>query len=565
MGKGKQTWIKFAVAITFLVLLNILGARWYAKWDLTGDKRFSLTPATKELLKNLDDDIYLRILLDVQDPPGFKRMRIAMEELLREFQSYTPYIEYEFVDPNEGSADEINQRRKTLAKDHVYPMSLFVRNGTERKELIIYPWVLVNRGKSRLAVNILENNPGFNQEENINNSIGQLEYKLAKAIKQLNTQIKKNIVFLQGHGELDRKKLMSLRYRLKDSYNTSFLYLDSTVMVPTKIDAVIIAKPQRPFSEKHKFALDQFIMHGGKVLWLIDKLGMDMDSLKGRDAFVPLARDLNIDDQLFKYGVRIKDDLVLDLECTRIPQVVGQAGGKPQIEMFPWYYHVLATPASDHPAVKNIDRVNLFYPSSIDTLKTKLPLKKHILLRSSAHSRFVMSPSPISFDILRYTPDPSKFNRPHLPLAVLLEGQFSSFYAGRVSPEMKAGLKQIGRDVLSATPKPNKMLVVSDADFVRAVTNRKTGKVHDLGYNTWEHNVFQGNRQFILNVIDYMLDDSGILRARGKELKLRLLDRVRTKSERTQWQLVNTLVPIFLFVLIGLLFRFYRRRRFTGI
>ncbi len=559
-----KEWGKFAGFMALLVTVNFLGMKWYTKWDLTGDKRFSLTPATKKLLRNLDSDIYLRILLDIDDPPGFKRLRNALEETILEFQSYTPYLEYEFVNPNEGSTDEINQRRKVLAKDHIYPMSLFIRSGSERKEVQIYPWVLVNKGKDRIPVNIIENNPGFNQEENLNNSIGQLEYKLAKAIRQLTTQTKKNIVFLQGHGEFGKKKLMSLRYRLKDSYNTSFLHLDSTGMVPRKIEAIIIAKPLNAFSEKHKFALDQFVMHGGKLIWLIDKLGMDLDSLKGRDFFVPLARDLNIDDQLFKYGVRIKDNLVLDLECSRIPQVIGQAGGKPQIELFPWYYHVLATPAQNHPATKNIDRVNLYFPSSIDTIKTKFPIRKTVLLHSSGHSRFVMSPTRVGFDILRYEPKPEKFNRPNQALAVMLEGVFPSLYDGRVSPDMQAGLKQIGRTFLPRTENPNKMLVVADADFIKAVTNRKSGKVHDLGYNLWERNVFQGNRQFILNVIDYMLDDSGILRARGKELKLRLLDRVRTKSERLKWQLVNVLLPVLIVFVIGFIMRYYRRRRYAG-
>ncbi len=563
MGKRKNAIVQFLVFLTVVLILNVFASKWYSKWDLTEDKRFTLTPATIELLKGLEHDIYMRILLDVQDPPGFKRLRNATEELIREFQSYTPYLEYEFVDPNEGTTEEINTRRKNLAKDGIYPMSLFVRSGSERKEKIIYPWVIINEGSSRIPVNILENNPSFDQEQNLNNSIGQLEYKFTRTIKRLITQVKKNIVFLQGHGELSKQDLASLRYRLKDAYNTGFINLDSSGMIPKKIDAVIVAKPTRPFSEKHKFALDQFVMNGGKILWLIDKLAVDLDSLKGRASFVALPRDLNLEDMLFKYGVRIKDDLVLDLECTRIPQVTGQVGGKPQFEKFPWYYHVLATPSNTHPVVKNIDRVNLFFPSSIDTLKTKTQISKSILLHSSQHSRIAMSPTQISFDILRYAPQPDKFNFPNQALAVLLEGTFSSLYDGRISPEMKTALQKIGRNFLPHSEHKTKMLVVADGDFIRSYQSRKTGKIHDLGYNVWERTVFQGNRQFVLNAIDYMLDDSDILRARGKELKLRLLDVVRSKSERGQWQLINVLLPFLLFLVMGLAYHFIRKRKYV--
>lgn len=556
-------WIMASIgAITGV---NFISSRLDWQWDLTEDRRYTLTRATREILHGLDREIYIDVLLDEQDPPGIKRLRDATEELLREFQRQSPYITYGFTDPNEGTAEEVNIARRSLAQKGIRPTTLTVRSSTGTETRLIYPWVIVRQGMNEVPVSILENVWGYNQEENINLSINLLEYKIMRGIRRILQTNKKKLVFLQGHGELDKAKLSSLRYLLHDFYAMGFLNLDSTGFIPSEIDIVVIAGGTRPFSEKHKFAIDQYLMQGGKVIWLIEGVGVSLDSLRGRDEFMALARDLNIHDQLFRYGIRLTDKLVLDLECTRIPQVVGVLDGKPQIEMFPWFYHILAIPSEQHVTVRNLDRVNLFFPTVLDTVRTKVPVRKTVLLHSSPHSRYVNCPARVGFDILQIPIDPGRFDKGPLPVAILLEGRLPSLYEGRVSPKMEEALQAYGYRFRPIGEKEGALAVITDVDFIKSVKNTRTQKYFPVGYNPWEKQVFRGGRDFILNLIEYMTDKEGILQARAKDIRLRMLDTVRAQSQRLYWQAINLLVPIAAFFMIGMSLWLLRRYYFAGV
>ena len=553
--------IELLLILAIIVVVNVLGQYFYTQIDLTEEKRFTLAEPTVDVLEDLNDVVTIQILLEGEFPAGFRRLQAGVEETLRRFRSYTPYIEITYMDPNEGNVEKVNAMRQNLAERGIVPVNLRVNDGTEMKEKLIYPYAIFNYAGRSTVVNFLENNPGFNQEENLNNSVTQLEYKFIDAINKIQDPIRANILFTTGRGELSDEKTASFEAELRKYYLTDRLPIDSSISISNEVDLVIVAKPTKPFSRRDKFVLDQYIMNGGKVLWLIDKLAVNLDSLNNTNTFVPPVVPTDLDDLFFNYGFRINADLVLDLECTRIPQVIGQQGGRPQIELIPWYYHTLSAPRSNHPVSKNLDRVNLFFPSSIDTIKTKYPVKKSVLLSSSEYSRVQLTPTRVNFEILRYEPDPSKFDRPFQTMAVALEGIFPSQFENNLSAEMESTFEQLGIEFMPKSL-PTKMIVISDGDIAKNLVD-KNGKPQPLGYNKWENFVFTGNHDLLMNSVEYLLDDSGLLEARSKEVKLRLLDRVRCQSERLQWQLFNIGIPLIFLGVFGFAFNYWRRKRYS--
>ncbi|MEM1322451.1 MAG: gliding motility-associated ABC transporter substrate-binding protein GldG [Bacteroidota bacterium] len=562
-SKKIQSIIQLGLLIGILIAVNIIGNYMYTQVDLTEDKRFTLTQPTVELLQNLDEVVYVKILLDGNFPAGFKRLQSSVRELLGDFRSQSPYIEYGFENPSDGTVEEINARREELAKDGINPTNLRVKDVDETKELLIYPWAMMTYKGRSMAVNLLENEiMGMSSEEVLNTSISLLEYKLANAIQKLQIIRKPAIVLLRGHGELNPYETADLVEHLRPYYDIGPLNLDTAYRINPEIGVVIVARPRTAFSEREKFIIDQYVMNGGRVMWLIDNMGVGLDSLRGRKEFVPLPYDLKLEDQFFKYGFRIQPNLVLDFECTRIPLVTGQLGSGNQYDLFPWYYHPLVAPSSDHPIVKSLDRVNLRFPSTIDTIKTKSNVRKSILLSSSPRSLVKLSPAArLNFEMARYDADPQRFNKGPQPLAVMLEGEFPSLYENRVTEGMRAGLDELGES-FKALSSPTKMLVVSDGDLARNLYNNQQQTVQPLGLNPFERHVFTANKDFLINAVEYLLDDKGVIEARTKEVKLRLLDTAKAKAEGTKWQLINILLPLLFLLLFGVAFNFIRRKRF---
>ncbi len=549
------------MVIGILIFCNIIASYVHTYVDLTEEKRFTLTESTKKILTNTNNVILVKVLLEGEFPSGFKRLQQSTKEILDQFAAESGYVEYQFEDPNSGSIEEINNRRKELTKDGLVPTNLMVRTGSENKEQIIFPYAILSKGEKKIAVNLLESSAELGQEENLSNSISLLEYKLANGIQKLNKSSKKNVLFTKGHGELSEDQTQALFSLLNPFYNVGNINLDSALVLKKEIDLLIIAKPSLPFSEKNKFAIDQYIMNGGKVIFLIDRLAMNLDSMTSRKEYIPAPLEINLDDLLFKYGFRIEDAFVLDLECSRIPQVIGYQGGKPQIELFPWYYHPLLASNSTHAIVNNIDRVSSEFPSFIDTVKTKFPVKRSILLQSSSYSRYQLSPMKIDFEILHYKPDPKKFNKPSLPIAVLGEGEFNSLFENRVDESMQSSLQSLQIDFKMKSPSTS-ILVIADGDIAKNLYDKETGKFAPLGYNKWEKKVFNGNKDFMLNSIEYMTSPDNVLSARSKEIKLRLLDRIKAENEKSFWQFFNIGIPLILLILGGLINNYLRKRKY---
>ncbi len=564
-----QSLVQLVLFAGVLLFLNILanarigGRALYANLDMTEEKRFTLSDATRNQLEKLDDVIFIRVLLEGEFPAGFRRLQSATRDVLDDFRSVSGYIEYEFDDPGAGTTEEVNQRRQELAKDGITPVNLRVKGVEGASEKLIYPYAIIYARNRKYIVNLLENEvPGVPPEVTLNNSVSLLEYKLANAIHRVFLVRKPNVIFTAGHGELGPLETADLEKSLREFYETGRVNLDSVIRIGGEASALVIAKPTLPFSEKDNFKIDQYVMNGGKVLWLLDKVAVSLDSLRGRQSYYPNEYNLDLDGLLFKYGIRIQPDLVLDMQCSNIPLATGMVGNAPQFDYFRYPYHLVVTPQSNHPVVKSLGPVNLFYASSIDTaVQTGTAMEKTVLLQSSRNTRTQLIPVEMDFDFLRYDLQADKFRQEPRVLAMALDGVFPSHYANRVTESMLEGLNSLGLE-FKARSAPTRMIVVSDGDIAKNKVNLQNQSFSPLGYNEFDRYLF-ANKGFIMNALEYLLDENGMIEARGKEVRLRLLDTARAREESSFWQLFNIGLPLAFLAAFGLVFNWVRRRRFA--
>lgn len=563
-NKRNQSLLQLGLFAGVLLFINILGNTFYNYYDLTEEKRFTLTDASVNLMEDMKEVVYVKVLLKGEFGGPYKRLQNSVRELLDDYRSISPNLEYDFVNPLEGSTEEVNARKELYAKSGIFPINLKEQTSDSKKEKLTYPYALIFYQGRETFVNLLENKvPGMNPELVINNSISLLEYKITGAINKLMTVKKPIVLYTTGHQELTPIQTADLDAEMIKSYDLNRINLDSVVQIDSEVDVLIVAKPTLPFSEKDNFKIDQYIMNGGRVLWLLDKVGASIDSMRLTGQHLAMPMELNLDRLLFKYGARIQPNLIMDLECTPIPLQTGVIGDKPQFELFPWYFYPRVFSRSDHPVAKSIDRVNLFFPSFVDTIETRGGnVKKEILLSTSDYSRYQRVPVNLTFEILRDQPNPSLYNKKNLPLAVLLEGTFPSEYENRITESMKSGLTELNIEFKKIS-EPTRMIVVSDGDIAISRLDRQTQQPLPLGLNPFDKYQY-ANKEFLMNAIEYLHNDKGVIEARGKEVKLRLLDRVKTKEEKTKWQLINILIPIIGLALFGLGYNWWRRRKYAS-
>ncbi len=548
------------ITIVLVVLLNVASQYLYTKIDLTEEKRFSLTSATEQTIESVQGPIFIQILLQGEFPAGFRRLQDGVKEMLTSFKRLNPKISFRFEDPLIGDREEVKQKLESWAQVGIVPTDLNVRNQSGESSRQIFPYAIFNYGDRQVAINLLEReSPGVPPEIALNNSISLLEYKFANAIAKLQAASKPNILFTEGHGELSKLQTAALEGNLRAFYNTGRINLDSIYKIPEEISMLIIAKPTSSFSDKSLFKIDQFIMNGGRLLFLIDPLVVNLDSIRRHGEYVPYDVDLRLDELLFKYGARIQQNLVLDRECSMIPIAIDQPGGKSRYEQFPWYYHLLALGDLQHPITKGLDRVNLLFPASIDTIMTKADLKKTPLLRSSPASRKQFAPVILDLGIINRA-DPSQFVGPPETLALLIEGVFSSAFENRTTQQMRKTLTDIGAS-FKTTSDPTKILIVADGDIAKNLINPSTGEISDLGFNKYMNYTF-ANKNFLTNAIEFMLDNRGLIDARAKTLKLRLLNKQKMSDEKLKWQFINVALPLILLIVIGWIFQYLRRRKY---
>jgi ABC-2 type transport system permease protein len=565
--------IQLGLGILIIILINIIGSFLFTRFDLTSEKRFSLSPATKELLKNTDDIVFFKVYLDGDFPAGFKRLRNSTKEMLDEFRAYNKNIQYEFINPSKSDDQkERNATYQMLVEKGLNPTDLQVSKKEGREQQIIFPGAIVSYKSRELPVELLKTQLGAPPEETLNNSIQGLEFTLANTIRNLTITLKHRIAFINGQGELSGKYILDVAQSLARQYDVEGITINSQlnslakrdtmpggeISIRNKYQAIMIAKPDSAFSEKDKFIIDQFIMRGGRVLWLIDPVFATMDSLQKSESTVGIAQNLNLDDMLFNYGVRLNYDLVMDLNALPIPMRTGQVGNQPQIDFFPWYFFPVLTPLENNPIVKNLNAIKTEFISSMDTIKVP-GVKKTILLRTSTYSRVVKVPVLISLSMLKKEPDERLFHDPPQTVAVLLEGRFKSNFLNRIPPEIQNS-KEIG---FKGESSPTKMIVVSDGDIIKNQLHYSKGYTLPLGYDQFTGQTF-GNKEFIENTLNYLVDDSGLISIRSRELKLRMLDMAKVNKSRLGWQIFNTVFPVLLVVIYGLSTYFLRKRRYTG-
>lgn len=556
-------YIQIAIALGLVIAINVIASLLPMRLDLTEDKRFTLTNASIDAISAVDEPIYIKVLLEGKFPAGFKRLRNATEDMIQDLQRHTDYISYDFEDPNQGSTDQINNTYQKLKERGIQPMRLSYLEGDQKVDRIVFPYAIATRGKFSSVINLLEEQVmGVDEEVTINNSISLLEYKFANAIQKLTLEDRKNIVFTTGHGEHPEPNTYRLEGELKRYYNTARINLDSIVTISDQIDMVIIAGPDQPFSLKDQFKIDQYIMQGGKVVFLIDQLRTPLDSVAYYGSYTVPVTNHGLDDLLFKYGVRIEPALIMDLECSELPQVVGTVGDRPQIELKPWYFHPLLNPQLSHPVTKNIGQVNVFFPNIVSTLELEKEVTATTLLTSSPYSRYKYVPIQLTTALTQVDADPALFDKGPQPIAVLLQGTFNSAFTNRVSEEFQQTLASIGSAYRSQS-NPSSILVMSDSDFIRNRVDPSNNRTSEIGLNQWSNKLYKGNQNFILNVIEYMINPSNVLTARSKEVKLRLLDAVRTKQEKRFWQALNIGLPLLVLAMAGVGFHFWRRRRYA--
>lgn len=570
--RRNNAMVQLLLGVAVIVLVNIIGSFAFHRFDLTSEKRHSLSDATRHLLKEVDDIVYFRIYLEGEFPAGFKRLRNATKEMLDEFRAYNKLIQYEFIDPS--ASDDPQERNDTyqlLVEKGLDPADLSVNTKKGMEKQVIFPGAIASYKSGELAVNLLNSQVGVPPDMVLNNSVQALEFRLATAIRNLSLVRKPRLGIVRGHGELDNNDTYDLLNTLAGQYSLDIVHLDGQLSSVTKRDsagddktrivnmfeALLIAKPNSAFSEKDKFILDQFIMRGGKVLWLIDPVFATMDSLQQTESTMGIPLDLNLDDMLFDYGVRLNTDLVMDLIAMQIPLRTGQVGGQPQINFFPWYYFPLIMPTEPHPIVNNLNSIKTEFVSSIDTIRVQ-GVKKTILLQTSPYSRLVSTPALITLSLLQSEPDERLYTAPRQHIAVLLQGNFRSVFTNRIPPEIATD-KDIG---FLQESEPTAMIIVSDGDIARNQFHYSKGYPLPLGYDQYTGETF-GNKDFLLNALDYLTDKSGLIEIRSRELKLRLLDTTRVNKQKLTWQLVNTLVPVLLVMLFGVVQYLYRKRKYS--
>ncbi|GBL35577.1 hypothetical protein EMGBS15_11720 [Filimonas sp.] len=559
---------RFALIAAILVLLNVVSTKLHVRYDATAEKRFSLSAPTKKLLKNLKEVAVIEVYLKGSFPSGFQRLSEATSEVLQQFKEYGgSNIRFTFINPIEGKTDkEKSEVFHTFSEKGINFTKLQIQQDEEEgySEKIIFPSANIIYNQKEMAVNLLENHLSMSPDEKLNYSESQLEYKIASAIKHLIEPDKKKIAYVMGNGELIGPSTYDMLTTLEKYYDVDTLDLNQQIDLSPLYSAAIICRPTMTFDDKTKFKIDQYVTHGGHMLWMVDQLQFDMDSLKASSAGLALDYGLNLEDMLFNYGVRINPDFIEDYQQVNpLALTVGMIDDKnPDIRLLPFPYFPYSISNSKHPIVNNMDAVMFLFANSIDTIANP-EVKKTILLTSSNRSRRVPAPVRVSLSSLQFQPKAEMFKEKNIPMAVLLEGKFSSIYTNRLDPKfMDIYRDSLHKEFLSVCQKDNSMIVISDGNVFQNDFSQTRGPM-ECGYYKYTDQLF-ANKSLILNSLEYLTNNFGLLEARNKDIKLRLLDIAKIKKERVQWQLFNIGLPIAIIMMFASAYFFFRKKKYEG-
>ena len=554
----KNEIIQLLYIIIALIVLFALSSKFYFRWDLTSDKRYTLSSVTKDFMRSLDNDVYVKVYLKGDLNVGFERLSKATFEMLSEVKHYSKKEFYfEAIDLSKNS--EYLEDLEAFGLDYI---PVFETKSDGRKiQTKVYPYVILASGDTEVAITLLENIPGKSGAENLNISIENLEFKIVDAIRKLIIDDTPKVAFLEGHGELDEWDVYETTHELSNYFQVDRGALDSNPYILDDYDAVIIAKPTKPFSEKDKFILDQYLMRGGSLFWLVDAVNITTDSLQVSSHTVGLAQELNIADMLFRYGVRINHEVVQDMQAAYVPINVADVGEQPQIVPMPWMFHPLLNTNLNHPITRNLNVVRAEFASSIDTVGANSNLYKDILLQTGRYSRRMPTPIYVSMAMINEQPTPEAFNYSRVPVAVAVEGVFQSLYTNRPIPP---GVDFNPAD-LKRESENTKIVVVADGDIIKnevRFRHSSQPQIGRLGYDEFSGQTF-GNKQFVINAINYLSDDKGWMALRNREHTLRLINReMLTESKLAKWRWLNIATPLAILLLIGLWIPIWRRMKY---
>ena len=565
-------WIELGAGVLIVIFVNVIGYYVFGRLDLTSEKRYTLSKSTKSLLKKIDEPVLYRVYLEGEFPADFKRLQNETKEMLNQFRAYNKNVQYEFVNPNDFDNQQERQVfYQKLAQKGIQPTQIQVSTGNGVTTQVLIPAADVIYKGNETSIQLLQSQKYVDQTQLLNNSIQSLEYVLSNAIRALSQGQKPSVAFMRGHGELPLPNLSDMIGALYEYYNLDTVRMNENINSLTtrtadpkdstayrfhnKYDLIIIAKPTKQFSDKDLYILDQYVMYGGKLMWLVDPLDADLDSLAHAGQAVATRLPLNIDEMLFTYGARINPDMVMDIRCRPIPMTVGMVGEKPQIQFQPWMYFPEIVPLAQHPTVRNLDLIKTDFVSSIDLIDNEV--EKTVLLTTSEFSRVKNAPAIYDLNEAKIEPDRRLFTRQNIPVAVLLQGRFKSMFRNRLTPDFMEIPAMGYREISDSTS----MIVISDGDVIKNRFNFNDGTGYPLGYDFYTEMMY-ANKELLLNCIDYLVGEEGAIASRSRDIKIRKLNVMKIKEEGTRYKLINILLPTGLIVLAGVVIIFVRRNKY---
>lgn len=554
----KQNIKSITIVLIVLIAINIVSHFYFKRFDLTEDKRYTLSETSLAIIKNIDSPLVVDVFLEGNFPPDFKRLQNETRELLEEFAAYNPNIIINFVNPVEKE-EELVEVMKQFYERGLQPLNITVDDKGKQTQEVVFPWAVASYGDKGAKVALLKNLMGASTEEKVISSVQHLEFAFAEAFSKITKEKQKTIAILKGNGELQDIYIADFLKTVRESYFLAPFTLDSvaTQSKPTldalkKYDLAIIAKPTEDFTDEEKQVLDQYIMNGGKTLWLLDNVKANYEDLYNETGTVfAQQNDLKLTEMFFKYGIRINPLLIKDEQAIPIKLATGQQGSNTQYQQYLWKFSPFIYPSSNHPLVKNMEGIKFEFASPIELLNNSI--KKTVLLTSSEYSKPIGTPTQISLDIVTEELNLEQYTGKGLmPVAVLLEGQFNSMYTNRVLPFKEADFK---KESVS-----NKMIVISDGDVIKNQVDK--GAPLELGFDKWTNNLY-GNKEFLMNCVNYLLDDTGLINIRSKDVNLPLLDKEKVYQNYSWAQMITVGLPIVILVVFGFIFTYLRKRVYT--
>ena len=545
--------------ICILLIINIIGSQFFHRFDLTQDKRYTLSQTSLNILKEVKEPLIIDVFLKGQFPSEFKKLQTETQQILEEYKAYNKNITFQFINPIEND-EERDTIMQSFIERGLTPVNVTIEDKGKQTQEVVFPWAIATYNGRSVKVPLLKNIMGASTAEKVVSSVQHLEYAFANAFNTISKNKEKKVAIIKGNGELRDIFMADFIKQVRENYYIGTFTLDSVAKKPNeslaylkKYDLAIIAKPTEKFSDEEKQVLDQFIINGGKTMWLVDQVNMEMDSLyndSGASLAYPL--DLNVNDLFFKYGIRITPTIVKDIMATPIALATGEKGSATQYTQYPWFYSPLIYPYAKNPIVSNLDALKFEFVNGIDILKNDI--KKTVLLQSSPYSKLIGTPVEVNLNMVTERPEQSEFkNTGNIPIAVLMEGKFHSVYENRVLP--------FPDNTFQSQGKINKMIVVSDGDIVKNQLDKNFQPL-ELGFDKWTNKLY-GNKEFMMNCVNYLLDDNGLINIRSKEVTLPLLDKEKVYSSYIKSQLITVGLPIIILVFFGLTFTYIRKRKYS--